>query len=265
MAEAPLLEVSGLRKSFSRGGAAVAALDGVDLTVARGETLALAGASGSGKTTLARCIMRLIEPDARHDPLRRHGTAPRFEARRCAAQAQNCRWSSRDPIAALNPRATVARILEDPLRVHGLVPRSGRRDARARSAAPCPAAAPRSPIAGRTSSPAASASASSSPARSRRRPDLIVLDEPVSALDVSVRAQILNLLMDLQAETGVAYLLVSHDLAVVRAIAERMAIMAAGRIVESGPTEQLLTAPQAPATKALLDAVPRLEVGRSRA
>ena len=94
------------------------------------------------------------------------------------------------------------------------------------------------------------------------RPDLIVLDEPVSALDVSVRAQILNLLMDLQAEMGIAYLLITHDLAVARATAKRLAIMHAGRIVEIGPTEQLLTAPQAPATKALLDAVPRLEIGR---
>ena len=225
-------------------------------SVGRGETLALAGASGSGKTTLARCIVRLIEPDA--GTIQFAGTdLTGLSAGGLRAIRPRVQMVFQDPLAAFNPRATVARIVEDPLRVHDLVPPAKRsavvRDLLARVSLPVDIADRRPhELSGGQRQRVAIARAIAT------RPDLIVLDEPVSALDVSVRAQILNLLMDLQDETGVAYLLISHDLAVVRAVARRVAVMDAGRIVESGEPSQVLAAPQARATLALVQAVPRL-------
>jgi peptide/nickel transport system ATP-binding protein len=251
---APLLEADGIRKTF-RG---VVALKGADLVVRRGETLALAGASGSGKTTLARCILRLIAPDA--GAIRFAGeelTALRGERlRRLRPRMQ---MVFQDPMAAFNPRATISRIVGDPLRIHGLVPRSERRGAVAellRRVGLAADLADRHPheISGGQRQRAAIARAIAT------KPDLIVLDEPVSSLDVSVRARVLNLLMQLQEETGVAYLFVSHDLAVVRAVADRVAIMADGLIVETDTTERIFRDPQAEATRRLIAAVPRLRV-----
>ena len=258
MAEPPLLEVSGLRKTYSRGRRAVVALDGVDFIIAKGETLALAGASGSGKTTLARCIVRLIAPDA--GMIRFAGTdiasLSGAGMRRLRPRIQ---MVFQDPVAAMNPRATIARIVGDPLRIHGLRSRGQLRRAilDLLEIVRLPVAvADRLPheLSGGQRQRAAIARAIAS------RPQLIVLDEPTSALDVSVRAQILNLLMDLQAETGVAYLLVSHDLAVVRAVAGRMAVMDCGRIVEAGAPDVIFGAPTAPATRTLVASVPRLLV-----
>jgi peptide/nickel transport system ATP-binding protein len=162
-----------------------------------------------------------------------------------------------DPMAAFNPRATVARIIEDPLRVHDLAPPAQRpaavRDLLARVSLPAEIAERRPhEISGGQRQRVAIARAIAT------RPDLIVLDEPVSSLDVSIRAQILNLLMDIQDETGVSYLFISHDLAVVRAVARRVAVMDAGRIVESGEPSEVFAAPLAPATRAMVQAVPRL-------
>ncbi|QJP16238.1 ABC transporter ATP-binding protein [Starkeya sp. ORNL1] len=252
-----LLEVAGLRKAYARGGVATVALDGIDLGIARGETLALAGASGSGKTTLARCILRLAEPDA--GTIRFDG-ADLLALRGGALRAVRPRLQMvfQDPLAAFNPRATVARLIEDPLRLHRIVPRGARRaavlDLLARVHLPADIAGRRPhEISGGQRQRVAIARAIAT------RPDLIVLDEPVSALDVSVRAQILNLLMDLQDQSGVAYLLISHDLAVVHAVARRVAIMEAGRIVESGATDAVFAAPEAAATRTLLRAAPRLK------
>jgi peptide/nickel transport system ATP-binding protein len=256
VSNAPLLEIRGLCKSFKRRGRTTIALRGVDLAIERGETLALAGASGSGKTTLARCIMRLIEADTGAikfngiDLTALRGAPLRVLRRRIQMVFQ-------DPMAAFNPRATVARIIEDPLRVQRLEPSAERsaavRRLLARVSVPADIADRRPhELSGGQRQRVAIARAIAS------RPDLIVLDEPVSSLDVSVRAQILNLLMDLQDETGVAYLFISHDLAVVRAVARRVAVMDAGRIVESGEPSQVLAAPREQATRALVRAVPRL-------
>ena len=256
MDEAPLLQVSGLCKSFGRRRHRTVALQGVDLAVGRGETLALAGASGSGKTTLARCLLRLIEPDAgaiRFDGIDLAG----LSAGGLRAIRPRVQMVFQDPMAAFNPRATVARIIEDPLRVHDLAPSARRpaavRDLLARVSLPAEIAERRPhEISGGQRQRVAIARAIAT------RPDLIVLDEPVSSLDVSIRAQILNLLMDIQDETGVSYLFISHDLAVVRAIARRVAVMEAGRIVESGEPSEVFAAPGAPATRAMVRAVPRL-------
>ena len=252
MSEPPLLEVIGLRKAYAR----TVALDGVDLAIYRNETLALAGASGSGKTTLARCILRLIEPDAGAirlsgiDLLALHGA--KLRARRRSVQ-----MVFQDPLAAFNPRATVACILADPLRVHRLVPRAARRAAvlalldRVHLPATLADRRPHELSGGQLQRVAIARAIAT-------RPALIVLDEPVSALDVAVRAQILNLLLDLRDETGVSYLLISHDLAVVRAVADRVAVLNDGRIVESGIPDAVFRAPLAAATRALVAAVMRL-------
>lgn len=254
MTSGALLEARNLRKAF-RG---VVALDGVDLDLLPGETLALAGASGSGKTTLARCILRLIEADA--GSIRFSGEEiVGLGGGRLRALRPRMQMVFQDPAAAFNPRATIGRIVGDPLRIHRLVPRRERagavKELLARVGLP-PDFVERRPheVSGGERQRVAIARAIAT------KPDLIVFDEPVSSLDVSVRARILNLLLDLQEQSGAAYLFVSHDLAVVRAVAKRVAIMSAGRIVEIGATEDVLKAPQAQATHDLVAAVPRLRV-----
>lgn len=250
----PVLEVNNLAKRFGDRGAA--GLKDVTFEIAQGETLAIVGASGSGKTTLARLIMRLANPDAGsiqlhgRDITRLHGEP----LRRMRPQFQ---MVFQDALAAFNPRASVRRILEDPLRIHGLGETKdfdASIDAILERVGLGTEFKQRLPLelSGGQRQRVAIARAILT------KPDLIVLDEPVSALDVSVRAQILNLLLDLQDETGIVYLFISHDLAVVRAFADRMIVMDEGRIVESGATEGVLAAPQAAATRVLIDAVPRL-------
>lgn len=252
-----LLAVSAVSKRYRRYGAVVAALNEVDLSIAAGETLALVGASGSGKSTLARAILRLIEIDAGSivfdgvDLARLHGSALRALRARLQIVFQ-------DPHAAFNPRATVERVISEPLRIHAVAPRAGRSKLVAslleRVGLPT-ALMTRNvhDISGGQRQRVAIARAIAS------GPRLIVLDEAVSALDVSVRAQILALLAELQREQGIAYLFVSHDLAVVRQIADRVAVMEDGRIVETGRAADLIAAPQSAAAKALVAAVPRLK------
>jgi peptide/nickel transport system ATP-binding protein len=252
----PILEVHRLAKAFGHGRGRVAAVEDVSFAVHAGETVALAGASGSGKTTVARMILRLIEPDRGAvrfggvDLLALHGGALRAVRPRLQMVFQ-------DPSAALNPRATVARLIDDPLRLAGRGSPAERRERVKHLVGAVglpPDAIERRPheLSGGQRQRVAIARALAT------GPDLIVLDEPVSALDVSIRSQILNLLADLKETTGVAYLLVSHDLAVVRAVADRVLVMEAGRIVEAGEPAHVFAAPAAPATRALIAAVPRL-------
>jgi peptide/nickel transport system ATP-binding protein len=255
---APLLSVSGVSKVFSTRGRRVAALDGASISVARGETIGLVGPSGSGKSTLARVLLRLIEPDSGsiefggEDLLALKGESLRTMRRRIQMVFQ-------DPLGAFNPRATVASALSDPLRIHAL---AGRRERPAVIAGLLervgldPALATRAihEISGGQRQRVAIARALAT------RPELIVLDEAVSALDVSVRGRILELLVSLQREEGIAYVFVSHDLAVVRAIAHTVAIMDAGRIVEAGATPDVVSNPQSETGRALVAAVPRLAI-----
>jgi peptide/nickel transport system ATP-binding protein len=250
----PVLEVRNLAKRFGDRGAA--GLRNVDFSVSNGETLAVVGASGSGKTTLARLVMRLLPPDA--GSIHFHGqdiTALGGEGlRRLRPHFQ---MVFQDPLAAFNPRASIRRVLEDPLRLHGLAEREdygaviGAMLERVGISLDLIDRYPLQLSGGQRQRVAIARALLT-------KPDLIVLDEPVSALDVSVRAQILNLLLDLQEETGVSYLFISHDLAVVRAFADRMIVMEEGRIAETGMTEQILAAPQTEPTRVLIDAVPRL-------
>ena len=250
---APLLAVTGLTKSLGLHAAATIVLHGVDIELHAGETLALVGGSGAGKTTLARIVMRLIEADA--GAVRFDGSdllALRGEALRLARQ--RFQMVFQDPLGALNPRASIGRLLADPLRLHALPHGDDAVAALLRRVGLDPVLARRRPheVSGGQRQRVNIARALAT------RPALLVLDEPVSSLDVSVRAQILELLRGIQLDTGIACLFISHDLAVVRAVADRVAVMAHGRIVETGTTDEVIRNPQHEATRALLQAAPRL-------
>ncbi|TJW07444.1 MAG: ABC transporter ATP-binding protein [Mesorhizobium sp.] len=251
-----LLTVSGLAKRYRRGVKTVAAIGDVSFHIEAGETLALAGPSGSGKSTIARLVLRLIEPDAGqiefegNDFLSLNGAALR--ARRAHLQ-----MVFQDPLAAFNPRATVARVLDEPLRIHGIASRAERPR---RIAALLQRVELSADLAGRAIHEISGGQRQRvAIARAiATKPSLIVLDEAVSALDVSVRGQILQLLLDLQREERIAYLFISHDLGVIRAIAHRVVILDAGRIAESGNARTVIDAPRSAIGKALVAAAPRL-------
>jgi oligopeptide/dipeptide ABC transporter ATP-binding protein len=266
----PLLEVSQLRVEFPvRGGllggrtGVVRAVDQVSLTLDAGETLGLVGESGCGKTTLGRTILRLVEPVAGSirfqgvDFLALRGRMLR-EARR------HVQMVFQDPFSSLDPRFTVADTLGEALDIHGLTPDRHRRSERIasllRDVGLDPASASRYPheFSGGQRQRIGIARALAVD------PKLMVCDEPVSALDVSVQAQVINLLRDLQRDRGLAYLFISHDLAVVEHLAHRIAVMYLGRIVETGPARELCSRPRHPYTRALLSAVPTLDPASRR-
>jgi oligopeptide transport system ATP-binding protein len=264
---APLLVATGLKKHFPvRGGlfgrkvGAVQAVDGVDIAVAAGETLAIVGESGCGKSTLGRLLLRLIEPDAGAI----HFDGQDFRAlddTQLRAARRHAQLIFQDPFASLNPRLTVAQAIGEPLRLHGLCPPDQ---------VPMRVAALLAQVGLRPEHAQRYPHEFSGGQRQRigiaralaGSPKLIVGDEPVSALDVSVQAQVLNLLSDLldaarKGSEGLAFVLIAHDLGVVRHIAQRVAVMYLGRIVEIGPTAQVFEAPRHPYTRALLAAIPR--------
>ncbi|HKK26625.1 MAG TPA: oligopeptide/dipeptide ABC transporter ATP-binding protein [Gemmatimonadota bacterium] len=261
-----LLEAEGLARTyaaaggaFRRSGRPIHAVRNVSFGIARGETLALVGESGCGKSTTARLALGLEEPD--------RGTV-RFGGRDISSLAGAERRAFRrraqmvfqDPVGSLNPRLRVGDALREPLRVHGIVPReeeAGRVAELLRRVGLDPGDARRYPheFSGGQRQRIGIARALSV------EPDLLVADEPVSALDVSVQAQILNLLAALQRDLGLTYLFIAHDLAVVRHVADRVAVMYLGRIVETGPADELFERPLHPYTRALLGAVPRPRPG----
>ena len=252
-----ILSARGISKHYSSHGRRVAALDDVSISVAPGETLGVVGPSGSGKSTLARVLLRLVEPDAGHIDF--HGmdfAGARGEALRTLRR--RIQMVFQDPLAAFNPRATVGGALGDPLRIHGLASRRERPAAIAHllervGLDPSLASRAIHEISGGQRQRVAIARAIAT------EPHLIVLDEAVSALDVSVRGRILELLVDLQRERGLAYVFISHDIAVVRAVCHRVAIMDGGRIVEEGNAREVVADPQSATGRALVAAVPRLE------
>jgi ABC-type oligopeptide transport system ATPase subunit len=259
----PLVRVRDLAKTYPvRGGwlgrqvGQVRAVDGVSFEVHPGETLGLVGESGCGKTTTGRCVLRLIEPSA--GSVEFDGTdvlaLPPGQLRRFRRRMQ---MVFQDPYGSLNPRMTVGAMLEEPLAVHRIGERSDRRDRVAellRRVGLRPEHAGRYPheFSGGQRQRIGIARALA------LGPEFIVADEPVSALDVSIQAQVLNLLKDLQSELGVSYLFIAHDLAVVEHVSHRIAVMWGGQIVETGPTAQIIEDPQHEYTRTLLAAVPRL-------
>jgi oligopeptide/dipeptide ABC transporter ATP-binding protein len=260
---APLLAASDLAVSFTLGSAIGArlrhqarvlrAVDGVDLQIGRGEALALVGESGSGKSTLARALSGLLRPDG--GEIRLDGRV--LPARRSRADQRKIQMVFQDPYSSLNPRLTVGSMLRELLRVNHVVPRD---QVAAHSKEllglvgldeEALAAYPRQFSGGQRQRVAIARALA-------LRPELLVADEPVSALDVSVQATILNLLQDLRGELGLTLLLISHNLAVVRHLCDRVAVMYLGRIIEVSPTETLFAAPRHPYTAGLLAAIPRM-------
>jgi peptide/nickel transport system ATP-binding protein len=242
------------RSAFGRPNAFIKAVDGVSFSVDAGETLALVGESGCGKSTVSRLVLRLIEPDA--------GTVNfagrdllAMNTRQLRAFRRDAQIIFQDPYASLNPRMTVGQILAEPLVLHDLVPPAQRRE-RVETLLRLVGLEPRF---ARRYAHEFSGGQRQRIAIARAlavEPKLIICDEPVSALDVSIRSQILNLLGDLQRRLGLAYIFVSHDLAVVKHIANRVAVMNLGTIVETADTETLFASPQHPYSRALLSAIP---------
>jgi peptide/nickel transport system ATP-binding protein len=258
-----LLALEAVSKSFGAGRRRRLAVDGVSLTVARGEIVGLVGESGCGKSTLARLALRLVDPD--QGRILFDGTdVTGLSGSALAGFRRRIQLVFQDPLGSLNPRATIRALLEDPLRVN----RIGSRDERRRQAERI-AARVRLPL------PLLDRYPHEISGGQRQRvgigralalaPDLIVCDEPVSSLDVSIRAQIVNLLLDLRRDSGVALLFISHDLALVRRVADRVAVMRNGVIVETGPSETVWRHPAADYTRALIAAQPRLTRGEPAA
>ncbi|MER7398338.1 oligopeptide/dipeptide ABC transporter ATP-binding protein [Streptomyces sp. NPDC000151] len=250
----PVLEVRDLERHFASSGGAVRAVDGVSLTIARGEVLGLVGESGSGKTTVGRCVVRLDEPTGGRIALK--GTDITHLSRRAMRPLRtDVHLVFQDPSSSLDPRMTIGQIVAEPLRLHRLVPRSGLR-ARVEEllgqVGLRPEHADRHPheLSGGQRQRISLARALSV------APDLLIADEPTSALDVSVQASVLNLLADLQRDRGFGCLFITHDLAAVEFLADRIAVMYLGRIVEEAPTARLFAEPLHPYTQALLSAAP---------
>jgi oligopeptide/dipeptide ABC transporter ATP-binding protein len=242
----PLLELRDVHKHYG----SVRALDGVSLTVAAGETLGMVGESGSGKSTVGRLALGLERPT--NGELRFGGRPYPRTPRGLRPVRRRVGIVFQDPYDSLDSRFTLERIVDEPLRAHRL-PRGDRRIAELLTSV------------GMENVALDSYPGEYSGGQRQRigiaralalEPELIVCDEPTSALDVSVQAQILNLLLELQRERGLAYLFISHDLEVVRRMSDRLAVIYAGKIVESGPTALVTSAPSHPYTRTLMDAVP---------
>jgi len=269
MSTSPILHVEQLSKQFTAKSnifgkplKMVRAVDDVTLTLQKGETLALVGESGCGKSTLGRLMMRLIEPTS-GDVILGGEDITKLGEKQLAPIRRKIQLIFQDPFASLNPRMTVAQMVAEPLMLHDIVPP---KDREARVVGLLEAVGlgaqhmhryPHEFSGGQRQRIVIARALAA-------EPSIIVCDEPVSALDVSIRSQILNLLAELQERLGLSYLFISHDLSVVKHIADRVAVMYLGRIVELGTAEDVFSSPRHPYTRALISAIPFPEPGARR-
>jgi len=260
---APVLAAERLGIAFERGSERIHALEEVDIQLHRGATLAIVGESGSGKTTLALALLGAHRPTRGRVLFRGRDV---WEARGAGLKSlrRAVQMVLQDPYSSLDPRWRVGEIIAEPLLAQGL---ATRRDARHRVTAWLERVGLPGDAARRM--PAEFSGGQRQRIAIARAlaidPEIVVADEPVSALDVSIQAQIVNLLLELQRESGVGYAIISHDLALVGQVADRVAVMYLGRIVEEGSAAQIVTHPAHPYTAALVSAVPQIEIERRRA
>lgn len=265
----PLVEVRNLVKHFERGGGlfraktVVKAVDDVSFVVNEGETFALVGESGSGKSTTGRCMLRLVEPTS-GEVLFRGKNVLGYSSSEMRAARRDMQMVFQDPFSSLNPRMRAFTIVEEPLVIHAIGSKADRRTRVAdlfTLVGLDPAHLDRYPheFSGGQRQRIGLARALA------LNPSFIIADEPVSALDVSIQAQVINLLMDLQEQLKLTYLFIAHDLRLVRHISTRVAVMYLGRIVEMGGTPEIFANPQHAYTKALLSAVPATDPDAPRA
>jgi len=252
----PLVEARGLIKEYARRNGVARVVDDVSFAIQPGETLGLVGESGCGKTTVARILLRLIEPTA-GEVLFEGQPLPPASSAQMRALRRRMQIVFQDPYAALNPRMTVAQILAEPFRIHRELPAEGlpvRLAELLHSVGLDPSALSRYPheFSGGQRQRINIARALA------LRPRFLVLDEPVSSLDVSVGAQIVNLLRDLQRTLGLTYLFISHSMPLVRYLCDRIAVMQRGRLVELGDCIQVCSSPRSPYTQQLIAATPEL-------
>ena len=264
-----LLSVRDLRKHFPihkgllrRETARVHAVDGVSLDVESGETLGLVGESGCGKSTLGRTLVRLYEPTSGSIEYRGEDFLS-LRGERLRSMRRNMQMIFQDPFASLDPRMTVGQILGEPFKVHDACPPRERQE---RACALLETVGLKAAYVNRYPHEFSGGQRQRiSIARAMAlNPELVVADEPVSALDVSIQAQILNLLKDLQEKFRLTYVFISHDLAVVDHFCDRVAVMYLGRIIEIAPKEELFRNPRHPYTQALIEAVPRVGAGKKQ-
>jgi ABC-type oligopeptide transport system ATPase subunit len=264
----PLLEVKDLvkefvpRRGFFRSGPAVRAVDRVSFAIDPGETFGLVGESGSGKTTTGRCVLRLIEPTSGEVRFKGEDVL-KFSRERLRLSRREMQIVFQDPYSSLNPRMRVADIVEEPLVIHKTGSKAERRQRVVQLF----------DLVGLDPSQLSRYPHQFSGGQRQRiglaralalNPSLVIADEPVSALDVSVQAQVVNLLMELQEKLKLTYLFIAHDLRLVRHICNRVAVMYRGKIVELGTAQTLFEAPAHPYTRALLSAIPVLDPGAPR-
>ena len=259
MEKTPFIETVGLRKYFRTPKGWLHAVDGVDLRIYRGQTLGVVGESGCGKSTLGRLLLRLLEA-TEGQVLYKNRDILAQDKRELFETRKNLQMIFQDPYACLNPRLTVSEIIAEPLKVHRAV--RGRENLQKKVEALMDTVGlaqrfintyPHEMDGGRRQRVGIARALA-------LEPEFIVCDEPVSALDVSIQAQILNLMMDLQEEKGLTYMFITHDLSVVKHISDYIAVMYLGKNVEFAPTEELFANPVHPYTKALLAAIPSLSL-----
>jgi ABC-type oligopeptide transport system ATPase subunit len=254
MNEKPLVEVSDLHQVFKSREGPVHAVNGVSFVVNEGESVGLVGESGSGKTTIAKLLVRLQEPTQGRISFKGRDVT-HLSGRKFRPLRKEIQFVSQDPTASLNARMTVEKALTEPLRVHDIVPKNDRHERVLQLMEQVdldPALIDRQPhqLSGGQKQRVGIARAIAT------HPDFVVLDEPTSSLDPSIRLQILTLLQQLQAELGITYLFISHDLSTVRSLCGRVIVMSKGEIVEQGTVDRIFNYPQQPSTQTLIAAAP---------